>query len=110
MTHELVLLSSLIDWSTFDSQYESCYHPSQGAPGLPTRLMVALHLLKYMFNLSDEELIARWIENPYWHYFSGELYFQSQQPCDPSQLSRWRKRIGGENLKLTLQESIRLAK
>ncbi|MDR2642266.1 MAG: transposase [Planctomycetaceae bacterium] len=37
-----------------------------------------------MFNLSDEELIARWIENPYWHYFSGELYFQSHQPCNPS--------------------------
>jgi hypothetical protein len=31
MTHELVLLSSLIDWAKFDSQYESCYHPSQGA-------------------------------------------------------------------------------
>ncbi|MDR2643102.1 MAG: transposase [Planctomycetaceae bacterium] len=61
MTHELVLLASLIDWAKFDSQYDSSYHPSQGAPGLPTRLMVALHLLKYMFNLSDEELIARWV-------------------------------------------------
>jgi IS5 family transposase len=58
ITHELVLLSSLIDWAKFDSQYESRYHPRQGVPGLPTRLMVALHLLKYMFNLSDEELIV----------------------------------------------------
>jgi IS5 family transposase len=109
-SHELVRLSLLIDWSVFDRQYDSHYHPSHGAPALPTRRMVALQLLKYMYDLSDEALIARWLENPYWQYFSGESYFQYRKPCDPSQLSRWRKRIGDEKLKLVLQETIRIAK
>jgi IS5 family transposase len=109
-SHELVKLSLLIDWSMFDRLYDSHYHPAHGAPALPTRRMVALQLLKYMFDLSDEELIDRWLENPYWQYFSGESYFQYRKPCDPSQLSRWRKRIGEVQLKLILQETIRIAK
>ncbi|MDR1384902.1 MAG: transposase [Planctomycetaceae bacterium] len=63
-----------------------------------------------MFDLSDEEVVARWVENAYWQYFSGETYLQSRKPCDPSQLSRWWKRIGEEKLKLTIQETIRIAK
>jgi IS5 family transposase len=34
-----------------------------GRPRLPIRLMVALLYLKHAFNLSDEELVARWSEN-----------------------------------------------
>ena len=55
--HELVKLASLIDWDMFDRQYDSHYHPNHGAPALPTRRMVALLLLKSMFDLSDEKLI-----------------------------------------------------
>jgi hypothetical protein len=35
-----------------------------GAPGIDTRLMVALHYLKYQHDLSDEEVVARWTETP----------------------------------------------
>ena len=34
-----------------------------GRPRLPIRLMAALLSLKHAFNLSDEELVARWSEN-----------------------------------------------
>ena len=34
-----------------------------GRPRLPIRLMAALLYLKHAFNLSDEELVARWSEN-----------------------------------------------
>jgi IS5 family transposase len=37
-----------------------------GRPRLPIRLMVALLYLKHAFNLSDEELVARWSENVVW--------------------------------------------
>ncbi len=33
-------------------------------PPLPPRLMAGLATLKYTFDLSDEELRARWVENP----------------------------------------------
>ena len=45
MRHELVLLAGLIDWKRFDDAFGSLY-AEKGRPGLPTRLMVGLHLLK----------------------------------------------------------------
>jgi hypothetical protein len=40
------------------------YHDKTGAPGIDTRLMVALHYLKYQHDLSDEAVVAGWVENP----------------------------------------------
>ena len=33
--------------------------------------------LKHANNLSDEDTCWRWLESPYWQYFTGELYFQT---------------------------------
>ena len=41
---------------------------------MPTRLMAGLAILKHTFDLSDEELCARWVENPYFQYFCGEEF------------------------------------
>jgi IS5 family transposase len=56
--------------------------------------MVALHYLKYQHDLSDEDVVAAWVENPYWQHFSGMRNFQHQMPIDPSSMTRWRKRLG----------------
>ena len=45
--HPLVQLAGLIDWARFDAAFGSLYAET-GRPGLPTRLMVGLHLLKHM--------------------------------------------------------------
>ena len=37
------------------------YTEGTGRPGLPTRLMVGLHLLKHMDGLSDEATCARYL-------------------------------------------------
>jgi len=39
-------------------------------------LIVALHYLKYTYKLSDEDVVATWVENPYWQYFSGMKFFE----------------------------------
>ena len=80
-----------------------------GQPGLPTRLVAGLFILKHMHNLSDEVLCARWIENPYYQYFCGELSFCHQLPFDRSSLTRWRQRLGEEQLVALLQESLSVA-
>jgi IS5 family transposase len=107
--HPLVFLAAAIQWERFDEAYAKFYCPDNGAPGLPTRLMVGLYYLKYTFNLSDEELLMRWIENPYWQYFCGEEYFQTEFPCDDTSLGVWRRRIGEAQLKLVLEETVRIA-
>jgi IS5 family transposase len=63
--HALVKLGRLIDWTVFEEKPGAKYHASIGAPGVNTRLMVALHYLKYQFDLSDEVVVAQWVENIY---------------------------------------------
>jgi IS5 family transposase len=87
-------------------------HRNPQEPGIPTRLMVALHYLKYTLDLSDEQVVRGWVENPYWQYLSGEKFFQHELPIDPSSMTRWRQRIGEagaeELLKETIQAGLRL--
>jgi IS5 family transposase len=58
--------------------------------------MVGLHYLKHAFNASDESVVERWVENPYSQYFCGEEYFRHEMPISPSQMTRFRDRIGEE--------------
>jgi len=106
MSHPLVGLGLCLDWSSFEQTLGSSYHPSQGAPGISTRLMVALHYLKYQFDLSDENVVAAWVENPYWQQFSGMRHFQHQMPIDPSSMTRWRKRLGDAGAEQMLRATI----
>jgi hypothetical protein len=92
--HPLVQLGMRIDWASFEQAMGAAYHPTQGAPGISTRLMVALHYLKYQHDLSGENVVAHWVENPYWQQFSGERYFQHRLPIDASSMTRWRQRLG----------------
>ena len=66
MHHPMVRLGMCIDWASFEQALGSTYHPMLGAPGISTRLMVALHYLKYQHDLSDDNVLAEWVENPYW--------------------------------------------
>lgn len=63
-------------------------------------------LLQHTYRLSDEAVVARWAENPYWQHFCGETVFQHRFPLDPSSLTRWRKRIGEEGVEWLLTKTI----
>jgi transposase, IS5 family len=107
--HPLVRLAGEIDWGFLDGRFSSVCQPGPGQPGLPTRLVAGLFILKHAHNLSDEVLCARWIENPYYQFFCGELSFCHQLPFDRSSLTRWRQRLGEEQLVALIQESLSVA-
>jgi len=77
-----------------------------GRPRLPIRLMASLVYLKHSYNLSDEELVARWSENVLWQFFSGMEYYEHRQPCDPTQIGRFRRAIGEDGMGLLLKATI----
>ena len=62
--HALVRLAGLIDWGRFEAAFGALYTDG-GRPGLPTWLMVGLHLLKHMDGLSDEAVCTRYLDSPY---------------------------------------------
>ena len=85
--HPLVRLAGLIDWGRFGTEFEAL-HVDGGRPGLPTRLMVGLHLLKHMDGLSDEAVCARYLDSPYAQLFCGEIVFRHALPLDRSSMRR----------------------
>lgn len=66
MNHALVKLARTIDWSFIEERFGAVYEDKPGRPPLPTRLMAGLAILKHTYDLSDEVLCERWVENPYY--------------------------------------------
>lgn len=106
--HELAKLADSINWAFLESKVTPFY-TDEGRPGLPTRLIVGLHLLKHMYNLSDEAVCERWVENPYYQYFCGEEYFQHRFPIERSSMTHFRNRVGEDFCVALLQESLHTA-
>lgn len=106
LQHPLAKLARQIDWEQFEREFDKFFE-EEGRPGIDTRLMVSLHYLKYTFNASDEDVVAIWVENPYWQYLSGRQYFEHEMPIDPSSMTRWRQRVGEKGAENLLGETIR---
>ena len=109
LQHELVKLAKAISWRFIEERCGVVYSDGPGMPPLPTRLMAGLAILKHTFNLSDEELCARWVENPYFQYVCGEEFFCHELPFDRSSMTRWRQRMGEDKIIALLQESLAVA-
>jgi transposase, IS5 family len=105
--HELCLLANKIDWDSLEKDFEPLYG-TVGRPSIPIRKMVGLLLLKQMYNLGDETVVVRYLENPYWQHFCGEIYFQYNLPFDPSDFVHFRHRIGAEGMEKIFKQSIDL--
>jgi len=109
MGHEKVVMAGAIDWQYLSDKCGQNYTDRAGHPPLSTRLMAGLHILKYADSLSDEELCARWVENPYYQYFCGEEFFLHELPFDRSSMTRWRQRMGEDQIEALLAESLNVA-
>ncbi len=78
-SHPLVKLTDVIDWSAIEQSFGAHFASTRGRPALPPRLIAGLLY-------------------PYFQYFTGETYFQTALPIDPSSLTRWRQRIGEDGV------------
>lgn len=104
--HELVKLAALIDWGVFEREWAGFFPSHRGRPATEPRLVAGLLYLQHVYRLSDEAVVARWVENPYYQHFTGETFFQHRLPIDASSLTRWRKRIGEEGVEWMLTQTI----
>jgi transposase, IS5 family len=105
--HELVKLATLIDWKAFEREWSRFFPSGKGRPATEPRLVAGLLYLQHAYRLSDEAVVARWVENPHYQHLIGETFFQHRLPIDPSSLTRWRGRIGEEGVEWLLTQTIR---
>ena len=108
-THPLVKLAETINWKNLEEQLAKNYSERMGAPGKEIRLMVGLQYLKYMYNESDEMIVQKFVENPYYQYFWGNEYFEHSLPIDPSSMTRFRGRMGKETIEELFKEILNSA-
>src|SRR5260221_673971 len=92
MNHALVKLARTIDWRFLEEKFGAVYTDKPGQPPLPTRLMAGPAILKHTYDLSDEALCDRWVENPYFQDFCGEECFQHALVFDRPSRTRSRQR------------------
>ena len=105
--HPLFLIAQKINWKFFEDEFGEFYSEGTGRPASTIRLMVGIHYLKSAYNLSDEDVVKAFIENPYHQYFLGYEYFQHKAPMDPTSLVHWRQRIGSEACRCCCMRSYR---
>ncbi|TAN14024.1 MAG: IS5 family transposase [Burkholderiaceae bacterium] len=132
MAHPLAVLARRLPWASLEATLAPCFArtapaageavaeedlfgavpegvtvlSNAGRPRLAMRLMISLLYLKHAFNLSDEELVARWSENVVWQYFSGREYYEPRLPCDATQLGRFRAAAGEAGVEEILKATI----
>lgn len=102
-SNPLVKFADQMDWDALDEQFAALYS-EEGRPATSTRMMIGLTLLQSLYGLSEDEVVDRWPENPYWQYLCGETFFQHQKPIARSGLSKWRKRIKKKGMDALLKQ------
>ena len=103
----LIALADTINWEFFDDSFAK-YYANEGRPAKPIRLMVGLLLLKQLNDLSDEDVVVQWKQNPYYQYFCGFNEFQVALPCHSTELVKFRNRIGTEGVEEIFAMSVGL--
>ena len=94
LRHELAKLAELIDWKFFEQEWAGFFPSSVGRPATSPRLIAGLLYLQHTFDLSDEAVVARWVENPYYQHFCGEAFSGKRSPgpfADPPHSSTVRR-------------------
>lgn len=105
--HPLCRLAKRIPWGVLEKEFAKHYSHT-GRSAHPIRLMAGLLILKQLRDLSDEAVVERWVENPYYQFFCGEAYFQWEFPCHPTDLVYFRKRIGEKGVEKIFAISIEI--
>src|SRR6056297_3394412 len=103
----LLKLANVIPWQIFEENFQPLYAAS-GRPAKPIRLMVGLLILKQLENLSDERVVEVWTQNPYFQAFCGQQRFSWKLPCNPSELTYFRRRIGEDGMRRIFEVSVSL--
>ena len=107
--HELLRLAKTIPWEQLEAEFDPMFTAGPGYPPIPIRLMCGVMILQHMFNESDEQVVQKWVENPYWQAFCGYDFLQWELPFHPTSLVRWRQRLGTAGMEKILQISIAVA-
>jgi hypothetical protein len=93
--NKIYLLEKFVQWYFLETHlaHRKLYHDKKDH-----RFLLALIILKSIFDKSNSELLVEWLENPYWQYLSGERVFQWQCRFKEDDLLIFAEEIGNDSL------------
>jgi IS5 family transposase len=94
--HKLFNLAEVIDWEAIHDKVAPFYS-NRGRKALPVRLMVGLHFLKHMEDLSDAQCSDRVRGDLYWMHFCGvdvDSLKGKYSHLNSSSMTKFRNRLG----------------
>ncbi len=103
----LIVLADNYPWSKLED-YLQQFYSGIGRPPKAIRLMVGLLLLKQLESLSDENVVLQFKRNPYYQYFCGNSDYEPKEPCHPTELVKFRNRIGKEGFEYIFKLSVEM--
>jgi len=102
--HELIKIAKAIDWVSISKKLSRFYCADNGRPAKPSRAKVGLLILKHLYRYSDVELVDLIKRDIYAQYLCDVSLKEAKNFINPSTLSKFRKQIGIEGIKLIEQE------
>ncbi|OGS08071.1 MAG: hypothetical protein A2270_03245 [Elusimicrobia bacterium RIFOXYA12_FULL_51_18] len=87
-------LAEVMPWDKLDEIYSRYFSLGQGRPAKDSRLICGLLVVKLVKNMSDDDAVQEFMENPYIQAFCGSEYFAVEDVISSSVLSERRKRLG----------------
>ena len=103
--HVLAKLNAAIDWRLLEGRLAPAGGAQSGRPS-QSRLLVGLAILRQLYDLTDEALYDRWLENPYFQLLCGESHFQHALPFDRAVLTTSLRRIGADKLRTLIKAGL----
>lgn len=104
--HEIIKIADTIDWASLSEKLAQFYCPDNGRPTKPSRAKVGLLVLKHLYHLSDEAVVDMLKRDIYAQYLCDVSLKEAVTFIDSSSLSKFRKQIGIEGVKLIEEEAL----
>ena len=104
-----IKLNDMIPWEELEDIYRK-YFSKLGRPGKDSQLINGILIVKHKMEMSDNEAVEYFLENPYVQYFCGYDQFVVGKEIEPSTLTRVRKRLGAEYFKKFEDEILKILK
>ena len=102
--HELIKITKTINWVSLSEEIAQFYCPDNGRPAKPTRVKVGLLVLKHLYRLSDKDVVDLVKRDIYTQYLCDVSLKEAKDFINPSTLTKFRKQIGIEGVKIIEQE------
>ncbi len=102
--HDLRKALELIPWDDWYETLAPAYSPNRGRPSAPPVMMLKFEYLRYHYNLSDRQVIERTKTD-----LAFRLFLQvdvNHLLVDPSDLTRFRARLGIEGFRRVFDQTI----